>query len=332
MRPFAPRQPELEEAASSHPPYSAIRHSNEPGHPLLSLQRKIGNQAMLRLLQTDRDFVIQGRITPPRDEIHGPLLDQYSRDTGLPRDRVTQHDPGYEAWLSGRSLVPPPINITLEMPVPAAIPAPDYSQDENQLGAWERAKFLFTARQSFACDHVTNNGVEMSFVTDVGIQLTQSRFEYLIARHIYENMNDRSRDVGERNVWRQIHTRIRQHAAQHFVRYRQVVSAMRQTIAQQFAALPTRSSPIPIPQQELETYVGNLLLYLVARLHFELWQTTCDWEHADYPNLLRGIPNVSGRFVPACDPRPPVPPEPHLPIIITPGIPQSRSRRASPSR
>ena len=65
MRPFAPRQPELEEAASSHPPYSAIRHSNEPGHPLLSLQRKIGNQAMLRLLQTDRDFVIQGRITPP---------------------------------------------------------------------------------------------------------------------------------------------------------------------------------------------------------------------------------------------------------------------------
>ncbi|MFS8086527.1 MAG: DUF4157 domain-containing protein, partial [Acidobacteriota bacterium] len=33
------------------------------------------------------------------DGIHGDLLDQYAHDTGQSRDSVTQHDPGYEAWL-----------------------------------------------------------------------------------------------------------------------------------------------------------------------------------------------------------------------------------------
>ena len=37
------------------------------------------------------------------DRIHGDLLDQYSHDTGQTRDTVTQHDPGYEAWILARS-------------------------------------------------------------------------------------------------------------------------------------------------------------------------------------------------------------------------------------
>jgi hypothetical protein len=271
-----------------------------------------------------QDFFVQGRIGPPGDAVHGPLLDRYSHDTGLPRDTVTQHDPGYEAWLLGRPIAPPPINITLDMPVPGADPVPDYSQDENQLGAWEIANFPFSAQQFFNCDHVINNGIESSFVTDIGIRFTRSTFQYFIARHIYENMNDRARDIGERITWRRIHGRILRHAHEHFVRYRQVVASMRQTIMQRFAALPDRNSPIRIPQQELEAYISNLLPYLVARLHFELWQTTCNWEHADYPTLLSGI-SVSGTFVTACDQqRPIVPPEPIMPMVVTPGASGTR--------
>lgn len=38
------------------------------------------------------------------DRIHGDLLDQYARDTGQSRDTVTQHDPGYEAWILAGAL------------------------------------------------------------------------------------------------------------------------------------------------------------------------------------------------------------------------------------
>lgn len=281
--------------------------------PILKLQRTVGNHAVQRLL---------GR----EDPIHDPLLDQYSRDTGLPRDTVTQHDPGYEAWILGNQAPQPPITITLDLPVPA-IPAPNYSQDEQQLGAWERANFVFTARQLFSCDHTTSNGSEESFVTDIGIELTQGRFEYFIARHIHEHAQDRGLPPDVRNTWSRIHLRIRQHAGEHFVRYRQVIDSTRQALMQRFVALPTRNRPLRIPQVELETYVSALLAHLVGRLRFELWQTTCDWEHADYPNLLRGIPNVGGRIVPACDPRPAVPPEPIMPIVVTPGSPPRTSPR-----
>ncbi len=283
---------------------------------------------------------IQRQSLPQSDPIHSSLLDQYSRDSGLPRDSVTQHDPGYEAWLRARSSTTStspvvaaspalPINITLNMPYPAADPAPDYSRDETQLGAWEKANFLLNIQQFFVCDKIINNGIESSFVTDIGIRFTRADFEYLIARHIYENMNDRGRDISERIIWRQIHSRIMVHAREHFVRYRQIVDAMQQDFQQRFSALPNRNSPIQIPQHELETYVSSLLQYLVARLHYELWQTTCNWERTDYPNLLRGIPNVSGRFVPACGSAPVVPPEPVLPIVVTPS---TRSSGAAPRR
>ncbi len=261
------------------------------------------------------------------DRIHSPLLDSYSRDSGLPRDQVTQHDPGYEAWLLARSASPTtapvaatgPINIVLDMNYPATDPTPDYSRDETQLGAWERANFLLSVQQSAACDHIINNGVESSFVTDVTIRFTRSDFEYFIARHIYENMNDRGRDVSERIIWRQIHGRILRHAHEHFVRYRQMTDQIRQDFLQRFSALPNRNSPIQITQHELESYMISLLQFLVSRMQYQLWQTTCDWERTDYPVLLRGIPNVSGRFVPACGSPPAVPPEPILPIIVTPG-------------
>jgi hypothetical protein len=282
-----------------------------------------------RGFSSKQDFMVQGRVPPldNPDPIHGPLLDQYSRDTGLPRDRVTQHDPGYEAWITNRPATPPAVAITLEMDVPGVDPAPSYSRDDTQLGAWEKANILFTAQSFSVCDHTISNGAESSFVTDIGIRLNPLTLQYFIARHIFENMNDRTLDTGTRITWRQIHGRILRHAHEHFVRYRQVVDAMRQTISQRFAAMPTRNNPIQIPQADLEAYANGLLAYLVARLHHELWRTTCDWERADYPTLLRGIPNVGGRFVAACDPEPAVPPEPIMPVVVTP-----RSSGSTPSR
>lgn len=38
------------------------------------------------------------------DSIHDPLLDQYSDETGLPREGVTQHDPGYDTWLQNAAV------------------------------------------------------------------------------------------------------------------------------------------------------------------------------------------------------------------------------------
>jgi hypothetical protein len=266
-----------------------------------------------------RQIRVEGRVPPPGDPIHDPLLDRYSRETGVPRETVTQHERGYESFVLGTPLVPPAINITLTMPVPAAIPSPDESQDVDQLGAWELAKFRYRPRGSFVCDHVVNNGIESSFVTAVGIEFTQSTFQYFIARHVPENMRDQTREPSERVTWRRIFNRIGVHAREHFARYRQVTEAMEQTFRQRFAALPTRHNPIRIPQADLEAYMGQLLLYLLATLEYALWRATCDWERADYPNLLQGIPNVSGRFAVACDPQPAVPPEPVLPIVVTPG-------------
>lgn len=290
--------------------------ADQEKHPLLDLQHTIGNQAVMRSLQTPVN--VHGLIPPLRDEIHEPLIEQYSQETGVPREEVTQHDRDYRAWILSK------INITLDMPVPNVNPPPDYSRDENQLGAWERANFHLNARQLFICDRVVNNNIESSFVTDVEISFTQSAFEYFIARHIDENMNDYSLSPGDRRTWRRIDGRIRIHAQEHFRRYREVVASMRQTIRRRLAALPTRNNPIQIPQRDLEAYVGDLLQHLVARLHFELWQTTCDWENTDYPKLLQGIPNVQGRFVPACDPAPVVPPEPIM-LVVTPGT--SRPKR-----
>lgn len=51
--------------------------------------------------QTDRSTAIKRTPTfgTSTDRIHDDLLDRYARETGQSRDTVTQHDPGYEAWL-----------------------------------------------------------------------------------------------------------------------------------------------------------------------------------------------------------------------------------------
>ena len=83
------------------------------------------------------------------------------------------------------------INIVLNMPVPDSDPIPNYSRSEGLLGAWEQANFIAPITASFSCDHVMNNGIESSFVTDINFEINNPRFEYFIAQHIHDNMTYR---------------------------------------------------------------------------------------------------------------------------------------------
>lgn len=41
----------------------------------------------------------QLQMSPFEDPIHGPLLDRFSAETGIPREQATQHSPHYRQWL-----------------------------------------------------------------------------------------------------------------------------------------------------------------------------------------------------------------------------------------
>jgi len=326
MRTFKPGAVHQKQPANAARPDPMLSQQRFDTKFIRHLQRTIGNQGIQRLLETNQrmtthffsipKIMIQGRFNPPGDANHDPLLDQYGRESGIPRDRVTQQDPGYEQWLRDRH-----VHITLDMPVPA-IPTPDHSRDEYQLRAWEKADFTFEPQLSFRCDHVLVDGSERSFVSDIGIRLTNSTFHYFIARHIYENSVGLGVERGARHTWLTIYNRIDRHAREHFYRYEQVIDSMRLTLMQWFATLPTRNNPVTIPQGELEAYLEESFQYYVASLRAELSRTTCDWEQADYPNLLRGIPSVGGRLVPSCDPIPAVPPMPIMPTAVTSDAPR----------
>jgi hypothetical protein len=59
---------------------------------------------LTHVVQQKNERGLQRFPVRPVDPIHDPLLDEFSRDTGIPRDTATQHDPAYAAWLSVRSL------------------------------------------------------------------------------------------------------------------------------------------------------------------------------------------------------------------------------------
>jgi hypothetical protein len=259
-------------------------------------------------------IAIHGRVPPAEDQTHEGILEKFSTETGLPRETVTAHDPIYEAWLAGMPPPPTVIHLELDMPVPAN-PTADESRTQDQLRAWEEANFIFGVSMFALCDRVVKAGVESSFVTDVSFRFTQPKLEFFIAKHLAENKDDPTNP--DRVTWTRIYSRVVTHGREHFRRYRTTVQAMQQVLRERFVMLPHRLNPIPIPQADLETYMNDLLLHLAGKLRLALWQTTCDWENEDYPRLLKGL-SVMGSFTVACQPKPVVPREPLLPLIVTP--------------
>ena len=68
-------------------------------------------QSGKRLLAHELTHVVQqGSLSnqsvqrfPENDPVHGPILDQFSAETGIPRDQASQHSPEYQQWLSSKT-------------------------------------------------------------------------------------------------------------------------------------------------------------------------------------------------------------------------------------
>src|ERR1700757_2481647 len=120
-------------------------------------------------------------ITPNNGtaRVPGPLRSSPAAAGRLPRPMGLNLDP--INWMRGHLT----LKITLDMPVPATEPAPDYSQDEQHLRAWERADFSPHVRAFAICDRVMIKGIESSFVKEIQFTFIQSNFQYFVAKHIY---------------------------------------------------------------------------------------------------------------------------------------------------
>jgi hypothetical protein len=252
--------------------------------------------------------------------MHDQSLDKFSEETGMPRETASVPDPLYYYWITGTSL---PQRISIYMPVPDTNPAPDFTKDENSLNAWEQANFLFNPIvPNLIVESNFSGGQEVSYVRRVSFGYANPSFEFFIASHILENSIDQTKDPKERRLWDRLKYKINEHAIEHFNRYRAVVQMEYSNMYKELDKLPTFNTPIPLPKAELEKYVQLLLQFLMENLRHELWKTTCDWEAADYPNIIpwvnKGqVVTLSVSNLPInCGPAPAVSKKPTLPIIV----------------
>ncbi|MEL6812954.1 MAG: DUF4157 domain-containing protein [Bacteroidota bacterium] len=257
---------------------------------------------------------IQTKGDGQKDPLHDSLLDQYSKASGIPRDEVNQHQEGYRQWLFQNVSKRPQLAVSLT--TPGKIPSPDHFRTKKQLGAWETANFRYKPQVSFNTDKIIKSGVEHSYVKQVQYLLKNPKFEYAIAKEIYDDSRDRTLDPLLRHSWREVYKRIRRHSRKHFAIYRRVVSAMENELIAHLSTLPGKGNPLDVPQQELDAYLTSYLTYFTAKLEYKLWKATCDLEKKDYPNFLKGIYSIRGRLKVNCGPRPKVPPIPLMPVSI----------------
>jgi len=202
--------------------------------------------------------------------------------------------------------------VNVDMTVPTRDPRADTSRTIDRLGgAWEKANLRYGRTFSFDTSH----GSAGAYVTSVDFNMENSRFEYFIASELIER-SGRSGDPGERSCWIQIVSRIRRHAREHFIRYRNVVAATRTEIIEELNALPRRSRPLDVPEADLRAYVDALLRCWHARLAYRLWSVTCEWERTDYPAISRDVRCFSGVFPINCGDAPSVPASPLPPVPV----------------
>ncbi|MEO0528546.1 MAG: hypothetical protein AAFZ89_15040, partial [Bacteroidota bacterium] len=257
---------------------------------------------------------IQTKGDGQKDPLHDSLLDQYSKASGIPRDEVNQHQEGYRQWLFQNVSNRPQLAVLLT--TPGKIPSPSHLKTKNQLGAWETSNFRYKTQIGFNTDKIMKNGVEHCYVKWVHYMLKDTKFEYNIAKEIYDDSRDKSLHSSIRISWIRVYRRIRKHSKEHFAIYRQVVKAMENELIAHLSTLPGKGNPLGVPQKELDAYLNSYLAYFKTRLEYKLWKATCDLEKKDYPKLLKGIPNIRGSFKVACGPAPKVLPIPLMPVSI----------------
>lgn len=234
------------------------------------------------------------------------------------------------------------IKTTISMHVPKDDPAPDYSLGMKKLDAWELALFKIAPRLYGVVSTMKKGDLDYSYVDAINWEFTQSDFFYFIAGEILRGANGRL-DVDEipgvtnpldketKTMFMQIHQRIKIHAKEHFVRYRKVIADQTTDLPAKFNTLPDQKTPSRLQDTDLRTYVDAYLNYLFEKLNYALWKTTCDWEKKDYPNLLKGIRNISAMFIADCDKnQPAVSQEPVMPIVVSPDKQKQDAPKAQP--
>jgi hypothetical protein len=92
---------------------AGTHRNSRPRSPFFTPGAQRVGQAAPFFQPAPRAPVIQRSPSPRNDRIHDFLLDEFSQDTGVPRDRATQHDPAYATWLSLRRLERLPVDRVL---------------------------------------------------------------------------------------------------------------------------------------------------------------------------------------------------------------------------
>ena len=73
----------------------------------------------------------------PEDPIHGPLLDAFSAETGVPREQASPHSPEYEAWLMGHDAQANPAYVLNHAAYTSARYSSTVSAWPNDLPIWQ---------------------------------------------------------------------------------------------------------------------------------------------------------------------------------------------------
>ena len=211
----------------------------------------------------------------------------------------------------------------IDLGLPEGIPTPDFSQTEDQLGAWEKARFEGRLRFKVStAETAVKGGKPGSYVSLLGISFDNPRFQVSIARHLRDNAKDATKQTRERNQWGRILFLIRTHAFSHLDIFRNAarnLEAVFKELFKQFP-VPTAKKPWAIPKEDLDTYLNSVGKFLGAVVEREFWEKTCEWEKKDYPVLTKTLSSLDV-FLPQglqvnCGPKPkspdvPLPPAPN---------------------
>ncbi|HMK55490.1 MAG TPA: hypothetical protein VK448_02505 [Dissulfurispiraceae bacterium] len=284
--------------ASRYPSPVFLQSTSSPIDDLFFLQRTVGNQAVQGLFKWGGENRLLTKLCP-----------------GAAGISLQRQPKGGEEKKGAEKSKMMPADFVIDLSTPVKNPEPDYSKNEDELGVWEKAVFLSHFEFAYATEAITMPDKKQgSYVSTVSAKFVNPEFSVRIASELLEN--SKFKPTGERTTWITIHSRVRRHAYVHIDRYRDAAKKMENEIHKSFDNLPTVDTPLPVSKADLDSYMESLGLYLSARVAYELWKTTCDWEKEDYPRLLKGIPNVSGILKVACDPRPDVPAIPLLPVSV----------------
>jgi hypothetical protein len=218
-----------------------------------------------------------------------------------------------------------PAGFVIDLTPPRTDPPADFSKTQDELEAWELAIFDSTIRFAFGSEEINMSGGRLgSHVSRLSVTFDAPRFTVLIANHLLENAQDKTKSREHRANWLQTLRLIRAHAYVHLQIYRRAARAMEKVLREilnRLVPIPTAKKPLAVSKKQLDEYlhgVGDFLNAIVVR---EFWEKTCDWEKQDYPELSRKINRAGAVFMPTglkvnCGPKPSVPSIPLLPVPV----------------